>query len=100
MQYTLACTAKSASGTAGGFIRRQPVIRGTRAISYTNLATVYTALGIRVRPTGPTRPEGAPCLVPSPAQAFCTACGEHWPLSPLRPPLDTKATVTPPKRAL
>jgi hypothetical protein len=29
---------------------------------------VYTTLGIRARPTRPTRPEGAPGLVPSPAQ--------------------------------
>jgi hypothetical protein len=36
------------------------MVRGTGAASYTYLATVYTTLGIRARPTRPTRPEGAP----------------------------------------
>jgi hypothetical protein len=33
------------------------MVRGTGAASYTYFATVYTVLGIRARPTGPTRPE-------------------------------------------
>ena len=45
------------------------MVRGTEAVSYTYLATVYTILGIRACPTRPTRPEGAPGLVPRPAQA-------------------------------
>jgi hypothetical protein len=45
------------------------MVRGTGAASYTYLATVYTTLGIRARPTRPTRPEGAPGLVPRPTQA-------------------------------
>src|SRR2546421_8483279 len=44
-------------------------VRGTRAASYTYFVTVYTMSGIRVCPTRPTRPEGAPGLVPRPAQA-------------------------------
>jgi hypothetical protein len=32
LPYTLACTAKSASGTAGGFIGRQPVTPATLAL--------------------------------------------------------------------
>jgi hypothetical protein len=58
------------------------MVRGTGAASYTYSATVYTTSGIRAHSTRPTRPEGAPGLIPSPAQpspaqAFCTACGEH-----------------------
>src|SRR5436305_13898490 len=34
----------------------QNVVRGTQAAVYTYLATVYTTLGIRPRPTRPTRP--------------------------------------------
>jgi hypothetical protein len=45
------------------------MVRGTGAVSYTYLDTVYTTLGIRAHPTRPTRPEGAPGLVPKPAQA-------------------------------
>ena len=41
------------------------MVRGTGAASYTYLATVYTTLGIRAHPT---RPEGAPGLVPSPVE--------------------------------
>ena len=47
----------------------QNMVRGTRAASYTYLATVYTTLGIRARPARPTRSEGAPGLVPRPARA-------------------------------
>ena len=45
------------------------MVRGMRAAIYTYLATVYTTLGIRARPTRPTRPKGIPGLVPRPAQA-------------------------------
>jgi hypothetical protein len=45
------------------------MVRGTGAANYTYLAAVPTTLGIRARPTGPARPEGAPGLVPRPAQA-------------------------------
>ena len=45
------------------------MVRGMRAAIYTYLPTVYTTLGIRARPTRPTRPKGIPGLVPRPAQA-------------------------------
>jgi hypothetical protein len=42
---------------------RQNMVRGTRAAIYTYLATVYTTLGVRARPSRP---------------GFCTACAEHY----------------------
>jgi hypothetical protein len=44
------------------------MIRGTGAASYTYFAIAYTTLGIRAHPTGPTRSEGTPGLVPMSAQ--------------------------------
>jgi hypothetical protein len=41
----------------------QNMVRGTGAASYTYLATAYTALGIRARPTRPTRPAQARLFV-------------------------------------
>jgi len=35
------------------------MVRGTQAAVYTQLATVYTTLGIRARPTRPNRPTQA-----------------------------------------
>src|SRR2546421_10927332 len=40
----------------------QNLTRGTRAAIYTYFATVYTTLGIRARPTRPTRPAQARLL--------------------------------------
>ena len=45
------------------------MVRGMRAAIYTYSTTVYTTLGIRARPTRPTRPKGIPGLGPRPGQA-------------------------------
>jgi hypothetical protein len=60
LPYTLACTAKSASGMAGGFIGRQPVT--TNEGNAASSASVLLGGGVAAVGEQAERPETAPVI--------------------------------------